>query len=156
VLRPEASFGRDRLDDRHWPFDGQLHPALHNAGFLGELALERLRERLAAVHAAAGKQPVLVTALLVPDQEYPPVPTENRGYSNARFRSHQWADDPKPRTPRSLSVNSSTSTRVTAGTGMTTSWAIRIPGSTVNASCASVLSSTMRSSPRYPESTRPG
>ena len=58
------------------------------------------------------------------------------------------ADEPKPRTPRSLSGSSSTSTGSSSGSGSTTSCAIRIPGSTTNGSRASVLSSTTRTSPR--------
>ena len=41
-------------------------------------------------------------------------------------------EEPKPRTPRSLSGSSSTSASSSSGTGRTTSWAIRIPGSTTN------------------------
>ena len=57
-------------------------------------------------------------------------------------------DEPKPRTPRSLSGSSSTSTGSSSGTGSTTSCAIRIPGSTTNGSRASVFSRTTRTSPR--------
>ena len=57
--------------------------------------------------------------------------------ADPRLGAHAYArDDPKPRTPRSLAGSSSTSTSSSSGTGRTTSWAIRMPGSTVNDSLA--------------------
>ena len=60
------------------PFDRQLHPAPHDTGLLAKLPLEGLRECLAGVNTATGKQPVLASALFVPDQEDTPMPPEYR------------------------------------------------------------------------------
>jgi len=54
VLRPEAAFRRDRLDDRDRPLDRQLVAIAHEARLFRQLALQRVDERLAARHAAPG------------------------------------------------------------------------------------------------------
>ena len=54
VLRPEAPLGRDRLDDRDRALDRQLLVLPDETRLLGELALQRLDEGLAAPDAAAG------------------------------------------------------------------------------------------------------
>src|SRR5690349_14021123 len=108
--------------------------------------MQRIDQALARVDAAAGKQPVLAALLLVAAEQDARLPAQQRGDADPRLA--HCCDEPKPRTPRSLSGSSSTSTGSSAGTGSTTSCAIRIPGSTTNASRASVFSSTTRSSPR--------
>src|SRR5712691_3356037 len=143
---------RNRVDDRNRALDGDV---LVDSDLLGELALERVDQALARVHAAAGKQPVLLARLLVPAEQDRPAPVEHGRHADARFGRHA-RDDPKPRSPRSLSGNSSTMSSSTAGSWRMTSCAMRIPGSTSNASSRSVLSSTTRTSPRYPESISPG
>ena len=70
---------------------------------------------------------------------------ETRMRGSAR---HQCPDEPKPPSPRSLPGSSSTSRSVESGTPTTTSWAIRMPGSTTNASRGSVFCRITRSSPR--------
>src|SRR5207245_4286743 len=63
---------RDRIDDRHRPFDRDV---LVDADLLGELALERVDEALAGVDAAAWQQPVLLARLLVPAEQDRAAPT---------------------------------------------------------------------------------
>jgi hypothetical protein len=145
VLRAHSALRRDRVDERDRPLDGQL---VGDADLLEELAMQRVHEALPCVHPTAGKEPVLAaSALLVTAEQDPVLPAENRGHANAGLLHHD-ADEPKPRTPRSLSGSSSTSTGSTLATGTTTSCAMRMPGSTTNDSRASVLSRTTRSSPR--------
>ena len=83
---------------------------------LAELAPERLVERLAAVDAAAGQQPVLLARLLLAAEQHAVLPAEQRR-RRGRAASDQCRDEPKPRTPRSDSGSSSTSTSSTSGTG---------------------------------------
>ena len=145
VLRHEAALRADRIDNRDRTFHRQL---IVDADLLCELAVQRVDEALATVDAAAWQEPVLLAGLLVSAEEHASLPAQDRRDSNARLRGHQLADDPNPRTPRSLEGSSSTSTNSTSGIGRTTSCAIRIPGSTRKGSVASVLSNTTRSSPR--------
>src|SRR5205823_6168729 len=112
-----------------------------------ELAVQRVDEALAAVDATAGEQPILPARFLVSAEKHAPLPAQDCRDPDARLRRHV-AEDPNPRTPRSLAGSSSTSTSSNSGIGNTTSCAIRIPGSTKNGSVASVLSNTTRSSPR--------
>ena len=105
-------------------------------------------EALARSHAAARKEPDRFAASLVASEKDPSAPTEDCGDPDPRFGHVQLADDPKPRAPRSLVASSSTSTSRTDTTGATTSWAIRIPGSTTNAASRSELIRTTRISPR--------
>src|SRR5690349_17841066 len=102
--------------------------------------MERVGERLAGVDAAAGEQPVLLAGLLVAAEQHAVAPAQDCGDADPRLGPHQTRDEPNPRTPRSLSGSSSTSTRSTSGTATSSSWAIRMPGSTVNAAPWSVLS----------------
>src|SRR6185295_10100652 len=98
---------------------------------------ERLGQRLARLDAAAREEPVLAAVLLVAAEQDPVAPAQQRRDADARL-VHR--DDPKPRTPRSLSGSSSTSCSSSSGTASTTSCAIRMPGSTTNGSTRSVLS----------------
>src|SRR5439155_7542452 len=143
---PVAAFPgrRDRLrdGDRSFEREGVPQPEL-----LAELAPERRGQRLAAVDAAAGQQPVLTPGLLLPAEEDAVLPAHEHRDAEAGL-SHQRAEEPKPRTPRSDCGSSSTSTSSTSGSGRITSCAIRIPGSTTNALCRSVLSRLIFSSPR--------
>src|SRR6202166_5237106 len=119
-----------------------------DSDLLVQLAVERGDEALACVHASTRQQPVLPAAgLLVPAEQDAILPAQDGRDADAGLL-HQWLDDPKPRTPRSLSGSASTSTGSTLATGTTTSCAMRIPGSTTNSSRASVFNSTTRSSPR--------
>src|SRR5205085_11529139 len=113
---------------------------------LAQLAAQRLHQRLSLIDAAAGQQPVLLLRLLLTAQQDATLPAKHR--ADAQARVHQRPVDPKPAAPRSEPGSSSTSTGSTPGTGSTTSCAIRIPGSTTNASCPSVLRSATFSSPR--------
>src|SRR5215212_1650807 len=61
--------------------------------------------------------------------------------------------DPKPPAPRAVSSSASTSTSSADANGVTTSCAMRSPGSTSKAASRSVFSSSTRTSPRYPAST---
>src|SRR5581483_9230158 len=118
VLRGGNALRRDRLDNADGPFQGDL---VVDADLLVELAIERVDEALAGVDAAARKQPVgAAPGFLVAAEEDPPAPPEHRRDPDPRLDPHQAADDPKPRTPRSLWGSSLTSTGSTAGTGMTT------------------------------------
>ena len=100
----------------------------------------RLDEALAAVHSPAGQEPVLAApGLLVPAEEDASLPAEDGRDPDARLERHQWAELPKPFSPRSLSGSSVTSRGSGRATGTTTSCAIRIPGSTTNGSVRSVF-----------------
>ena len=152
VLRPEAALRRDRVDDRDRALDRDLVAVLGQPGLLVELALQRLRQALAAPHAAAGQQPVLGAALLVPAEQDPAVPAEDRRDPDARLGSHRGLNGaPTSRSRRRHGRSRSArrvSTTSTAATGTTSSWAMRMPGSTVNALSRSVLSRITRTSPR--------
>ena len=113
VLGGEAAHRRDRVDDRHRPLDRHLGA---DADLLGELAVEGVDEALAGVDAAARQQPVLLAVLLVPAEEDARLPAQDRRDADPRL-GHQWRDEPKPRTPRSLSGSSSTSTGSSSGSG---------------------------------------
>src|SRR5262249_43199674 len=139
---------RDRVDERDRAFEGELVVLADDAGLLLQLAHERLDEALPRPDAATREEPVLLSRLFVPCEEDPAVPAQDRRHADARLARHQTVEEPNPRTPRSDSGSSSTSTGVTLATGRTTSWAILIPGSTTNGSLASVFRSTTRSSPR--------
>ena len=143
VLRGEAANRRDRVGDSDRPLDRHLVVDPH---LLPQLAVEGVDEAFARVHPAAREEPVLAAALLVPAEQDAPLPAQDRGDPDARL--HHGCEEPKPRTPRSLSGSSSTSASSSSGTGRTTSWAIRIPGSTTKGSRASVLRRTTRISPR--------
>src|SRR6266516_2458029 len=146
VLDCEGPLRRDRVDEGDRPLDRDL---VLDADLLVKLAVERVGETLAGVHASARQQPVLAAArLLVAAEQDPVLPPQQRRDPDPRFGAHQTADEPKPRTPRSLSGSSSTSTGSMPGTGTTTSCAMRMPGSTTNGSRRSVLSRTIFSSPR--------
>src|SRR6266545_2171511 len=132
VLRRQRPLRRDRLDDAHRSLERNV---LVDPELFDELAVQRIHEALAAVDAAAAQQPVLLARLLVATEEDLAAPAEERRDADARLARHVL--DPKPRSPRSLSGSSST-----------TSCAIRIPGSTSKARSRSVLSRMTRSSPR--------
>src|SRR6478735_1437931 len=149
VLRPEAAFRRDRLDDRDRPLDGQLVAIAHEPRLLRQLALQRVDECLAARDAAPGQQPVLAAALLVANEENRPAPVQERRDPDARLGAHGYLpEEPRPPAPRWLSGSSSTSTSSIRGSSTTTSWAMRIPGSTTNVSSRSVLCRITLISPR--------
>src|SRR5437588_3641591 len=143
VLAREQRLRSNRVADRDRSLE--LHVCL-DPELLAQLAAERLDQRLAGVDSAAGQQPVLLVGLLLTAEQHAPLPAEDRADADARL--HQWCEEPKPRTPRSLSGSSSTSTSTTSGIGRTTSCAIRMPGSTTNGACASVLIRFTSSSPR--------
>src|SRR4030095_6464990 len=124
VLRREATHRRDRVDDRDGPLDRNL---VFQAAPRGELAVWRAPEPLARVHAPAGEQPVGPPVLLVPAQEDPPAPAQDRGDPDARLGAPPASaalEEPNPRTPRSVAGSSSTSAVWTDATCTTTSWAI--------------------------------
>ena len=146
VLRGEGALRRDRVDDRNRALDRNL---VLDADLLAKLAMQRVGEALSGVDAAARQEPVLAApGLLVPAEQDPVLPAQHGRYADARLERHHTADEPNPRTPRSLSGSSSSSTSSTSGMGTMTSWAMRIPGSTTNGSRASVLRRITFSSPR--------
>src|SRR4051812_4851727 len=146
VLGREGTLRRDRVDDRDRPFDGNL---VLDPDLLAKLAVERVGEALPGVHTAARQEPVVASpGFLVLAQEDAVLPPQHGGHTDARLERHHTADEPNPRTPRSLAGSSSTSTGSTPGTCRTTSCAIRIPGSTTKRSCGSVLWRITLSSPR--------
>src|SRR6266545_3811190 len=145
VLRREAAYRRDRVDDRDGPLDRQL---VVDPDLLRQLAVEGVDEALARVHTATREQPVLLPALLVTTEKDASPPAQDRRDTDPRLSWHHDADEPKPRTPRSVAGSSSTSIGSGSATGMTTSCAIRIPGSTTKAWSLSVFSRTTRSSPQ--------
>ena len=112
-----SPIGGDRLGDRDRAFQVQAVP---DPDLLAQLAPERRRQRLAAVDASTGQEPVLLAGLLLAAEQHPILPAQQPGDADARPR--QCRDDPKPRTPRSDSGSSSTSTSSTAGRRRTTSW----------------------------------
>src|SRR3954451_12271400 len=145
VLRRERALRRDRVHDRDRPFDGQL---VLDSDLLAKLAVQRIDEALARVDAAARQQPILAAiGLAVAAEEDPGLPAQDGRDADPGFHAYTF-ELPKPRTPRSLSGSSSTSTGSRPGSCRTTSWAMRMPGSTTKVSLASVLSSTTFSSPR--------
>src|SRR4051812_10214816 len=145
VLRGECALRSNRVDDRDRPFDGQL---VLDPDLFAKLAVQGIDEALAGVDAAAREEPVLAPVrLLMAAEENPVLPAQERRDADPRLHAYTF-ELPKPRTPRSLSGSSSTSTGSRPGTSRTTSWAMRIPGSTTNVSLASVFSSTTFSSPR--------
>ncbi len=119
----------DRVDDRDRPFE--LHVGF-DPELLAQLPAQRLDQRLPHVDTAARQQPVLLARLLLAAEQHAPLPEQDRRDTDPRL--HQCFEEPKPRSPRSLAGSSSTSTSSSRGTGRTTSWAIRIPGSTTNVS----------------------
>ena len=145
----EAPPRRDRVDERDRPLERDLLVGAEHADLLAQLAHERLRRGSPRLHAAAGKQPVLLVRLLLADRAGSGRASAGSPRRGSGARRHQPLDDPKPRTPRSLCgqlVHLDAARR--AATGITTSCAIRMPGSTTNGAARSVLSSTTRSSPR--------
>ena len=61
---------------------------------LRELAVQRVDEALARVDAAARQQPVLLSRLLVPAEQHPALPAQDRRDADARLGAHQAPDDP--------------------------------------------------------------
>src|SRR5262245_44896552 len=148
VLRGDAVSRRDRVDDRDRTLDGNL---VVQPDLFGQLPVQRADEALTRVHPTAGEQPVRAAVLLVPAEQDPSAPAQDRGHPDPRLGAHHASarlEEPKPRTPRSVGGSSSTSAVSTAANGTTTSWAIRIPGSTTNGAAALVLSRITRTSPR--------
>src|SRR5436190_16968102 len=136
----------DRVDHRNRALEREV---VADRYFLCELAAQCVDEALAAVDSSSGQEPVLAASgLLVAAQQDAPLPAEDGRDTDARLERHQWAELPKPFSPRSLGGSSGTSFGSVKTTGTTTSWAIRIPGSTTNGSCGSVLRRTTLSSPR--------
>src|SRR5450759_1740068 len=130
--------GRDRVGEGDRAFDRDL-----------VLDPELLGQLLSVFDAASGEQPVLLARLLLPAEQDASAPAEHCRDADARLSHLSYTlEEPKPRTPRSLSGSSSTSTSSISGRRMSTSWAIRISGSIVKESARSVLSTTTRSSPR--------
>ena len=145
VLGGEAPLRGDRVDDRDRPLDRKL---FLDPDLLQQFAVERVDEALTGVDPAAGQQPVLLAALLVAAEQDATLAAEDRRHADPRLDAHYTREEPKPRSPRSVSASSSCSSSVISGTGRTTSCAIRMPGSTTNVSPASVLWKTTRTSPR--------
>src|SRR5438093_6196249 len=99
VLGREAPGRRDRVHDRHRPFYGQL---IVDPDLLGQLAVQRVDEALPGVDAAPWQEPVLLAGLLVSAQQNAAFPAQDRGHADSGLDRDHVADDPKPRTPRSL------------------------------------------------------
>ena len=100
VLRRERTLRRDRVDDRDRALDRDL---VLDADLFAQLAVQRVREALARVDAAAGQEPVVAAAgLLVPAEQDAVLPAQHGGDADARLERHHTADEPNPRTPRSL------------------------------------------------------
>ena len=112
----EAPRRGDRVDDRDRPLERDRDRRFPTSS--EQLAAQRVDERLAGVHAAAGQQPVLLPRLLVPAEE-------DRGRSSgaaqtpgcAARRPSPRPDEPKPLSPRSLAGSSSTSRSSACGHG---------------------------------------
>ena len=102
-VRGKAADRRDRVHDRDRPLTRDL---VGHADLLRQLAVQRAHEALAGVHATPGQQPVRPARLLVPAEQDPSSPLQDRRHPNPRFRRHQALDEPKPRTPRSLAGSS--------------------------------------------------
>src|SRR5204862_4863657 len=115
VLPDEGTLRCDRVDDGDRPLEREVVADPH---LLRELPAQGVDEALAAVDAAARQQPVLAASrLLVPAEEHPSFPTEDGGDADTRLERHQWAELPKPRSPRSLAGSSVTSTGSGVATG---------------------------------------
>ena len=61
-----------------------------------------MQQALPAPYAPAREQPDLVASLLVPEEQDPPAPPEDRRDADPRLPHPQCADEPKPRSPREL------------------------------------------------------
>src|SRR6059036_158647 len=144
MLGREAPHGRDGVDDRDRPLERK---ALVDPDLLRDLAPKSVHEALSGVDAAPGQEPVLLAGLLVATEQNAPAPAKHRRHPDPRLSAHA-PDDPKPPAPRSVAGSSSTSTRRVWATARTTSCATRMPGSTRNASAASVFKSVTSTSPR--------
>lgn len=119
VLAVGIALGGDRLDDCDRPLERDLGTFWEEACLLPELSPERPYEALTALDPTSGKQPHLVWAFLVPDEENASAPAQDRRDTNPGFHD-QCADDPKPRPPRSVDASSATSTsRTVAMVAMT-------------------------------------
>src|SRR5918996_1759473 len=156
VLPRRAGGWRDRVDERDGALERDVHALREEPRLLPELALKRVQEALARLHAAAGQQPDLARTLVVSAQENATPPAQDRRHPHAWMLDAHPVEEPNPRSPRPLAPSSSTSRRRTEATGATTSCAIRVPRVTTNVSRASVFRRTTRISPRYPESMSPG
>ena len=75
VLRREAADRCDRVDDRDRAFHRNL---VLDPDFLGQLAVQRVDEALAGVHAAARQEPVLAVVLLVTAEQQAGLPAQQR------------------------------------------------------------------------------
>jgi len=115
---------------------------------LPQLALERVEKALPRSDTAAREEPHLAVVLVMPAEENPAAPAENRRDPQPGCALAHWAEEPNPRSPRPLVASSCTSRTSTVATGAITSCAIRMPGVTTNVSCASVFRRTTRISPR--------
>ena len=152
VLRAQRALGRDRVDERHRALDRRRL----DAHLLAELAVERVDEALARLHAPAREQPHLPPALLVSAQEHAAVPAEDRRDPDARLAHHYSALEPKPRSPRSLSGSWSVLDEPQRRDGHDNELGDAHPRLDGERLVRSVFSSTTRTSPRYPESMIPG
>jgi hypothetical protein len=73
---------RDRVGERDRALEREVLVEPH---LLGELALEGVDERLPHADAAARQEPVLAALLLMPHEEHPALPPQDRGHPDARL-----------------------------------------------------------------------
>ena len=120
VLSFRCLVGRDRIDQCDGAFERYVTAFREEPRLLPQLPPQSADQALARSDTASRKEPHLIHPFLVPEQQDPSAPAEDRRDANARLHA-QCADDPKPCPPRSLAASSSTSTRRTAAIGATTS-----------------------------------
>ena len=81
----ERAAGGDRVDDR----DRALERRRRDPDLLGDLAAERVHQRLAGVDAAAREQPDVPPSLVVPAEQDAVAPAEERRDADPRLRHHR-------------------------------------------------------------------
>jgi hypothetical protein len=122
VLAVRVAGRRDGLDDGDGTLEWDFDSLGEEPRLLPELALKRMNQTLSDTHSSTRQQPNVTVALLVAQEQYAPLPAQNRGDANTRFQFRpQLDDEPNPCIPRSLETSSSTSTSRTDATGAMTS-----------------------------------
>ena len=135
VLRARLRVGRDRVDDRHRPLDGQL--------VVDADLLRRARAGARRRAISPDVDPAARAAASTPSRASRAgragcgVPAEDGRDADARLGAHHTREEPNPRAPRSLAGQLGRPRPTSRpATATTTSCAIRMPGSTTNGSLA--------------------
>ena len=134
----KCALRRDRVDERDGALDRDL---VFDADLLAQLAVQRVDEAFARVDPASRQEPVLAAPrLLVAAEQDPVLPAQQRRDADAGLERQ--SDGRRAEAAHAaLAVGQLPDLdRIDAGDQLTTSCAIRIPGSTTKVSRASVFS----------------